>query len=91
MSNPTIPDDWTGIPEEVEKIITARTIRTRRVIGDVVTDVTRPFRFIEFAREIGMGITYRRAHSYIRQGIIPDARTRSKITAWCEKNRKHLK
>jgi hypothetical protein len=86
MTNTTISDDWTGIPEEVEKIIASRTVKTQHVIGAVVTDVTRPFKFVDFVRE--SGITYRRAHSYIRQSIIPSSSAKRAIISWCKKNRR---
>lgn len=93
MSNPTTLDDWNDIPAEVEKIIASRIVHTRgaaiRGKSAVMTEVTRPFRFIEFSREVG--IDNAQAHRYIRQGVIPDGPARKAIIKWCEKNRKHAK
>lgn len=93
MSNPTTLDDWNGIPEEVEKIIASRIVHTRgaaiRGKSAILTDIKRPFRFIEFSKEIG--IDNAQAHRYIRQGVVPEGDARGKIIAWCKKNRRRVK
>lgn len=93
MTTNTIPDDWTGIPAEVETLIAGRTVRTRGAVlrgkSAVVTDITRPMRFIEFSREVG--IDNAQAHRYIRQGVVPEGGARALILSWVKKNRKRAK
>lgn len=87
MTNTTIPDDWTGIPEEVEKIIASRTVKKTSNFGKTaIREVTRPFRFIEFSREVGL--TNSRAHAYVKQGVNPTPAARKAIISWCKKNRR---
>lgn len=92
MTNTTIPDDWTGIPEEVEKIIASRRVTKERTStnGDSVihTTSTRPMRFIQFAREVDL--TLQNAHRYIRQGKIPTEAAKNAIIAWVRIHRKGL-
>lgn len=93
MTNTTIPDNWSGIPEEVEAIIASRTVRIRSKIlqGKSVVRSTRerPMQFAEFAREVS--IDPAQADRYIRRGVVPSGPARAKILAWVKKNRKRVK
>lgn len=84
-----LSDKWEDIPPLVEAIIGARSVTKEKKVkmrgGSISAwETTRPFRFIEFAAEVGLDNG--RAHRYIRGGLVPKEPMRKKIYAWCKKH-----
>lgn len=79
---------WQTIAALVESLIAKLEVEReyKVMVGGTESRVTktRPMRFIEFSR--GVGINNALAHRVIRGGVKPSANTRAKVVAWCEKN-----
>lgn len=74
---------WSDIRKRVLKLLETLTVTTSKQIGPEETVTTRPLRFVEFSRAVG--IDNGKLHHVIRNNMPPTATIEAAVREWVSK------